>query len=68
MFSQETAHVSLFVGNTDSRQRDSGHLAVSTSAWVAGLIKPAQSPDAGLETRLGANQEGAADKAGELAG
>ena len=27
------------------------------SAWVAGLIKPAQSPDAGLETRLGANQE-----------
>jgi hypothetical protein len=26
------------------------------SAWVAGLIKPAQSPDAGLETRLGANQ------------
>jgi hypothetical protein len=57
MFSQEAAHVSLFVGNTDSRQRDSGHLAVSTSAWVAGLIKPAQSPDAGLETRLGANQE-----------
>ena len=57
MSSQETAHVSLFVGNTDSGQRDSGHLAVSTSAWVAGLIKPAQSPDAGLETRLGANQE-----------
>ena len=27
------------------------------SAWVAGLIKPAQSPDAGLETRLGANQK-----------
>ena len=42
MSSQETVHVSLFVGNTDSRQRDSGHLAVSTSAWVAGLIKPAQ--------------------------
>jgi hypothetical protein len=57
MSSQETVHVSLFVGNTDSRQRDSGHLVVSTSAWVAGLIKPAQSPDAGLETRLGANQE-----------
>ena len=27
------------------------------SAWVAGLTKPAQSPDAGLETRLGANRE-----------
>src|ERR1700741_780145 len=38
-------------------QRGSGHLAVSTSVWVAGLIKPAQSPDAGLETRLGANQD-----------
>ena len=37
--------------------RDSGHLAVSTSGWVAGLIKPAQSPHAGLETRLRANQE-----------
>src|SRR5262245_19230233 len=60
MFCQETVHVSLFVGNTDSMQRDSGHLAVSTSAWVAGLIKPAQSPDAGLETRLGQtrNEEG----------
>ena len=57
MSSQEAVHVSLFVGNTYSRQRDSGHLAVSTSVWVAGLIKPAQSPDAGLETRLGANQE-----------
>jgi hypothetical protein len=36
--------------------RDSGHLAVSSSGWVAGLIKPAQSPHAGRETRLGANQ------------
>ena len=42
MSSQEAVHVSLFVGNTDSRQRGSGHLAVSTSVWVAGLIKPAQ--------------------------
>src|SRR5215469_15149224 len=42
-------------GNTDCGQRDSGYLAVSTSAWVAGLIKPAQSPDAVLETRLWAN-------------
>ena len=57
MFSQEAVHVSLFVGNTDSRRRDSGHLAVSTSVWVAGLITPAQSPDAGPETRLGSNQE-----------
>src|SRR6516225_3783070 len=32
--------------------RDSGYLAVFTSAWVAGLIKPVQSPDAVLETRL----------------
>ena len=44
-------------GNTDCGQRDSGYLAVSTSAWVAGLIKPVQSPDAVLETRLGANQK-----------
>src|ERR1700739_4502524 len=44
-------------GNTQVGQRGSGHLAVSTSVWVAGLIKPAQSPDAGLETRLGANQD-----------
>jgi len=44
-------------GNTEVGQRGSGHLAVSTSVWVAGLIKPAQSPDAGLETRLGANQD-----------
>jgi hypothetical protein len=57
MSSQGAAHVSLFVGNTDSRQRDSGHLAVSTSGWVAGLIKPAPSRHAGLETRLRANQE-----------
>ena len=57
MSSQEAVHVSLSVGNTDSRQRDSGHLAVSTSVWVAGLIKPAQSPHAGLETRLRANRE-----------
>ena len=42
-------------GNTDCGQRDSGYLAVSTSAWVAGLIKPVQSPDAVLETRLWAN-------------
>ena len=42
MSSQETAHVSLFVGNTDSGQRDSGHLAVSSPVWAAGLIKPAQ--------------------------
>jgi hypothetical protein len=35
--------------------RDSGYLAVFTSAWVAGLIKPVQSPDAVLETRLWAN-------------
>jgi hypothetical protein len=42
-------------GNTDRGQRDSGYLAVSTSAWVAGLIKPVQSPDAVLETRLWAN-------------
>ena len=43
-------------GNTEVGQRGSGHLAVSTAAGVAGLIKPAQSPDAGLETRLGASQ------------
>jgi hypothetical protein len=42
-------------GNTDCGQRGSGYLAVSTSAWVAGLIKPVQSPDAVLETRLWAN-------------
>jgi hypothetical protein len=42
-------------GNTDCGQRDSGYLAVSPSAWVAGLIKPVQSPDAVLETRLWAN-------------
>jgi hypothetical protein len=42
-------------GNTDCGQRDSGYLAVSTSAWAAGLIKPVQSLDAGLETRLWAN-------------
>jgi hypothetical protein len=42
-------------GNTDCGQRDSGYLAVFTSAWVAGLIKPVQSPDAVLETRLWAN-------------
>ena len=42
-------------GNTDGGQRDSGYLAVSPSAWVAGLIKPVQSPDAVLETRLWAN-------------
>ena len=42
-------------GNTDCGQRDSGYLAVSTSAGVAGLIKPVQSPDAVLETRLWAN-------------
>ena len=29
-------------GNTNIGQRDSGYLAVSTSAWVAGLIKPVQ--------------------------
>jgi hypothetical protein len=39
MFSQEAAHVSLLVGNTDSRQRDSGHLAVSTSAMGGRLDK-----------------------------
>ena len=38
-------------GNTDCGQRDSGYLAVFTSAWVAGFIKPVQSPDAVLETR-----------------
>ena len=42
-------------GNTDGGQRDSGYLAVFMSAWVAGLIKPVQSPDAVLETRLWAN-------------
>ena len=42
-------------GHTDCGQRDSGYLAVFTAAWVAGLIKPAQSPDAVLETRLWAN-------------
>ena len=42
-------------GNTDGGQRDSGYLAVFTSAWVAGLIKPVPSPDAVRETRLGAN-------------
>ena len=42
-------------GNTDCGQRGSGYLAVFTSAWVAGLIKPVQSPDAVLETRLWAN-------------
>jgi hypothetical protein len=54
---QEPVHVSLLAVTTGSRQRDSGHLAVSWSAWVVGLIKPAQSPDAGLETKLRANQE-----------
>ena len=29
-------------GNTEFGQRGSGHLAVSSSVWVAGLIKPAQ--------------------------
>ena len=29
-------------GNTKIGRSDSGHLAVSTSGWVAGLIKPAQ--------------------------
>src|SRR5450755_3448878 len=29
-------------GNTKFGQRGSGHLAVSSSVWVAGLIKPAQ--------------------------
>ena len=42
-------------GNTYCGQRDSWYLAVFTSAWVAGLIKPVQSPDAVLETRLWAN-------------
>ena len=42
-------------GNTDYGQRDSGYLAVSPSAWVSGLIKPVQSPDAVLETSLWAN-------------
>ncbi len=31
-------------GNTKVGQRGSGHLAVSPSGWVAGLIKPAQRP------------------------
>jgi hypothetical protein len=57
MFSQEAAHVSLLAVTLRQAKISKGHLAVSTSAWVAGLIKPAQSPDAGLETRLGANQK-----------
>jgi hypothetical protein len=44
-------------GNTDCGQRDSGYLAVSTTAWVAGLLKPVQSPDAELEARRWANHE-----------
>ena len=42
-------------GSTDCGRRDSGYLAVFMLAWVAGLIKPVQSPDAEVETRLWAN-------------
>ena len=55
MSSEEAEHVSPREVTPNCGQRDSGYLAVSTSAWVAGLIKPVQSPDAVLETRLWAN-------------
>ena len=43
-------------GNTKVGQRGSGHLAVSSSVWVAGLIKPAQRHM--LAGRLGWGQTG----------
>ena len=54
MSSEEAEHVSPWEV-TPTVGKDSGYLAVFTSAWVAGLIKPVQSPDAVLETRRWAN-------------
>jgi hypothetical protein len=42
MFSQEAVQSLPAGGNTGSGQRDSGHLAVCSSAWVASLIKLTQ--------------------------
>jgi hypothetical protein len=52
MSPEEAEQVSPWEVTPTVGDRDSGYLAVFTSAWVAGLIKPVQSPDAVLETRL----------------
>ena len=49
MPSEEMEGASPPWGSHPHGARDSGYLAVFTSAWVAGLIKPVQSPDAVLE-------------------
>src|SRR5229473_3252215 len=55
MSSEEADHVSPWEVTPTVGKGTLGTWRFPTSAWVAGLIKPVQSPDAVLETRLWAN-------------
>src|SRR5215813_12596352 len=55
MSSEEADHVSPWEVTPTVGKGTLGTWWFPTSAWVAGLIKPVQSPDAVLETRLWAN-------------
>src|SRR6266852_2538809 len=55
MSSEEADHVSPWEVTPTVGKGTLGTCRFPTSAWVAGLIKPVQSPDAVLETRLWAN-------------
>jgi hypothetical protein len=55
MSSEEADHVSPWEVTPTVGKGTLGTWRFPTSAWVAGLIKPVQSPDDVLETRLWAN-------------